>query len=63
MAMAVYQGRDSTGRPALQRLPADIGLGKIKVVVVYKVDRLTRTMADFAKIVELLDAPEYRLSR
>ncbi len=46
----------STDRPALQRLLADIGLGKIKVVVVYKVDRLTRSLADFAKMVELFDA-------
>lgn len=46
----------STDRPALQRLLADIALGKIKVVVVYKVDRLTRSLADFAKMVELFDA-------
>ncbi len=46
----------STDRPALQRLLADIGLGKVKVVVVYKVDRLTRSLADFAKMVELFDA-------
>ncbi len=46
----------STDRPALQRLLADIGVGKIKVVVVYKVDRLTRSLADFAKMVELFDA-------
>lgn len=45
----------STERPALQRLLADIGLGKVKVVVVYKVDRLTRSLADFAKMVELFD--------
>ena len=46
----------STDRPALQRLLADIALGKVKVVVVYKVDRLTRSLSDFAKIVELFDA-------
>ncbi len=46
----------STDRPALQRLLADISLGKVKVVVVYKVDRLTRSLADFAKIVELFDS-------
>lgn len=46
----------STDRPALQRLLADITLGKVKVVVVYKVDRLTRSLADFAKIVELFDS-------
>lgn len=50
-----YSG-GSTDRPALQRLLADIALGKIKVVVVYKVDRLTRSLADFAKMVELFDA-------
>ena len=43
-------------RPGLQRLMADIRLGKVKVVVVYKVDRLTRSLADFAKLVELFDA-------
>ncbi len=42
-------------RPALQRLMADITAGKIDTVVVYKVDRLTRSLADFAKIVELFD--------
>ena len=43
-------------RPALQRLLADIEAGKVDAVVVYKVDRLTRSLADFAKIVELFDA-------
>jgi site-specific DNA recombinase len=43
-------------RPALKRLLADIAAKKIDVVVVYKVDRLTRALADFAKIVEILDA-------
>src|SRR5215472_8255129 len=43
-------------RPALQCLMADIRLGSISVVVVYKVDRLTRSLADFARIVELFDA-------
>ena len=42
-------------RPGLQRLMTDIRLGKVKVVVVYKVDRLTRSLADFAKLVELFD--------
>jgi len=42
-------------RPALQRLLTDIGEGLIDVVVVYKVDRLTRSLADFAKMVELFD--------
>jgi site-specific DNA recombinase len=43
-------------RPALQRLLADIGEGLVDVVVVYKVDRLTRALADFAKMVEMFDA-------
>jgi DNA invertase Pin-like site-specific DNA recombinase len=43
-------------RPALQRLLADIGAGKVDVVVVYKIDRLTRSLFDFAKIVETFDA-------
>lgn len=43
-------------RPALQRLLEDIRQGLIDVVVVYKVDRLTRSLADFAKMVEVFDA-------
>jgi len=43
-------------RPALQALLADIKVRRIDVVVVYKVDRLTRALADFAKIVEVFDA-------
>ncbi len=43
-------------RPALQRLLEDIRHGLIDVVVVYKVDRLTRSLADFAKMVEVFDA-------
>jgi DNA invertase Pin-like site-specific DNA recombinase len=43
-------------RPALQQLLADIRQGRVDVVVVYKVDRLTRALADFAKMVELFDA-------
>lgn len=43
-------------RPALKRLLADIKAGKVQIVVVYKVDRLTRSLADFAKIVDVLDA-------
>ena len=43
-------------QPALRRLLADIGEGLVDVVVVYKVDRLTRSLADFAKMVELFDA-------
>ncbi len=43
-------------RPALQRLLADIDAGRIDLVVVYKVDRLTRSLPDFAKLIERLDA-------
>lgn len=50
-----YSG-GSTERPALQRLLQDIRARKIDVIVVYKVDRLTRSLADFAKLVELFDA-------
>ena len=46
----------STDRPALQRLLDDIRGHRINVIVVYKVDRLTRSLADFAKLVELFDA-------
>src|SRR5258708_9981992 len=46
----------STDRPDLQRLLEDIRARKIDVIVVYKVDRLTRSLADFAKLVELFDA-------
>jgi site-specific DNA recombinase len=42
-------------RPALKRLLDDITAGKIDTIIVYKVDRLTRSLADFAKIVEQLD--------
>src|SRR5580658_5315619 len=45
----------SLDRPALQQLLADVRAGKITIVVVYKVDRLTRSLADFAKLVELFD--------
>ena len=50
----------SLDRPALQQLLADVRAGKITIVVVYKVDRLTRSLADFAKLVELFD--EFRVS-
>ena len=43
-------------RPAVTRLLADIRAGKLDTVVVYKVDRLTRSLTDFAKIVEVFDA-------
>lgn len=42
-------------RPALKQLLADVGAGKVDIVVVYKVDRLTRSLMDFAKIVEIFD--------
>jgi DNA invertase Pin-like site-specific DNA recombinase len=54
-----YSG-GSTDRPALQQLLSDIKAGRINVIVVYKVDRLTRSLADFAKLVELFD--EYGVS-
>jgi len=46
----------SMERPALKRLLEDIKTGKVQTVVVYKVDRLTRSLSDFAKIVDVLDA-------
>ena len=46
----------SLERPDLQRLLEDIRAGKVDTVVVYKVDRLTRSLTDFAKLVELFDA-------
>jgi site-specific DNA recombinase len=49
-----FSGGD-TDRPALQRLLEDVRAGKVDVIVVYKVDRLTRSLADFAKLVELFD--------
>src|SRR3974390_3671948 len=45
----------SMERPALQKLLADIEAGRIDVVVVYKVDRLTRALSHFAKLVEIFD--------
>ncbi len=48
----------SMERPALRRLLADIAAGKVDVVVVYKIDRLTRSLADFARMVELFDRHE-----
>jgi site-specific DNA recombinase len=50
-----YSG-GSTDRPDLQRLLDDIRARKLDIIVVYKVDRLTRSLADFAKLVELFDA-------
>src|SRR5256885_3617713 len=42
-------------RPALKRLLADIEIGKVDVVVVYKIDRLSRSLMDFAKLVEVFE--------
>lgn len=42
-------------RPALKQLLADVSAGRVDVIVVYKVDRLTRSLADFARIVDILD--------
>ncbi|MGN3973668.1 recombinase family protein [Tsuneonella sp. SYSU-LHT278] len=48
----------SMERPGLQRLLADVEAGRVDVVVVYKIDRLTRSLADFARIVEAFDRRE-----
>ncbi len=45
----------SMDRPALKQLLAEVAAGRVDVIVVYKVDRLTRSLADFARIVEVLD--------
>ena len=45
----------SLERPALRRLLSDVSAGKVDVVVVYKVDRLTRSLSDFAKLIEVFD--------
>lgn len=45
----------SLDRPALQKLLTEVRAGRIDIIVVYKVDRLTRSLADFAKLVELFD--------
>jgi DNA invertase Pin-like site-specific DNA recombinase len=42
-------------RPALRRLMADIQIGKVDIVVVYKIDRLSRSLADFARMVDVFD--------
>ena len=46
----------SMDRPALQSLMKDVSAGLVDVIVVYKIDRLTRSLADFAKMVEVFDA-------
>ncbi|MBP6224697.1 MAG: recombinase family protein [Rhizobacter sp.] len=43
-------------RPGLRRLLAEVALGRVRIILVYKIDRLTRSLADFAKMVELFDA-------
>ena len=43
-------------RPALQALLSEIDAGRIRMVVIYKIDRLTRSLADFAKLAERFDA-------
>jgi site-specific DNA recombinase len=45
-------------RPGMQRLMTDVAGGKVDIILVYKIDRLTRSLADFAKIVEVLDKGE-----
>ncbi len=50
----------STNRPGLQRLLADIRLGKVDIVLVYKVDRLSRSLTDFVRIMQLFD--EHKVS-
>jgi site-specific DNA recombinase len=45
----------SLDRPALQKLLTEVRSGRIDIIVVYKIDRLTRSLADFAKLVELFD--------
>jgi len=42
-------------RPGLQRLLADVAAGKVDVILVYKIDRLTRSLTDFSRIVDVLD--------
>jgi len=45
----------NTDRPALQRLLQDVQSGKVDVIVVYKIDRLSRALMDFSRLVELFD--------
>ena len=51
---AGYSGRNLE-RPAVQRLVSDVAAGTINVIVVYKIDRLTRSLMDFAKLIELFE--------
>lgn len=45
----------SMDHPGLEQLLKDVEAGRIDIIVVYKVDRLTRSLADFAKMVDLFD--------
>jgi DNA invertase Pin-like site-specific DNA recombinase len=66
LAAAYDDGGFSGGnlqRPGLQRLLADVRAGRVDVIVTYKVDRLTRSLADFARLIEILDARRSRSSR
>src|ERR1039458_3152921 len=64
LVKTAYDDRGMSGgtmeRPALQRLLTDINQGLIDVVVVYKVDRLPRSLTDFAKMVEVFDRKSTR---
>jgi DNA invertase Pin-like site-specific DNA recombinase len=51
----VHPDRCAGNRPALQQLLDDIAAGRVDTVVLYKIDRLTRSLTDFAKIVEIMD--------
>jgi site-specific DNA recombinase len=50
-------------RPALKRLLADIQAGLVDVVVVYKIDRLSRSLMDFAKLIQIFDQNEVEPAR
>jgi len=52
-----YSG-GNMNRPGLKQLLADVAAGKVDIILLYKIDRLTRSLADFAKIVEVLDKAE-----
>ena len=54
MMMADGQG-GTLERPAVQQLLEDVRLGRVQIIVVYKIDRLTRSLTDFAKLVEIFD--------
>src|SRR5690606_26539038 len=46
-------------RPGLKRLLDDVEAGKVDIILLYKIDRLTRSLAEFSKIVDMLDTAEY----